>query len=211
MGKTLATIRTNVRRLINEETANQWSDEELLSCINEGQNFLMSEIMKINKNYMVTRATTPTVVGQIDYAMPTDMFGNWFLGLWYQSGINGVREEIRYTTSDEVMSLQSETGAPEVYCTVKDSFIIGPSPDGVYTLTLWYPVVPTPLSLDTDQTVFNDEDVPIVEYWSAIKALDRYGMPGTDRLSDKLKVLVAQINRNLIPRDTLTRKPGCVY
>jgi hypothetical protein len=171
----------------------------------------MSEVLKVNKNYMAIRATTPTIADQADYATPSDLYGNKFLGLWYQNGTAGTRTEIRYASTDEVMSTQSETGEPEVYCTVKDSFILGPVPDAAYTLTLWYPVSPTALSSDTDQTVFNNEETVIVETWAAIKALDRYGMPGTDRLSANLQVVLSQLHRNLIPGETLTRKPGWVY
>lgn len=203
MGKTLLALRTEVRRFINEETANQWTDAELNAYINDGQEFLMGEIVRVNPDYMLTRATTSTVASQADYATPVDMYGNKFRNLCvYESG--GHRSDVAVASVDKVQGLLTLSGRPRFYTLVKDSFIVAPVPDSAaYILELWYTVAPTDLSGDSDQTIFNDEETSIITLSAAIRALDRYGMPGTERLNKALEGDISQLVRNIQSDDVI--------
>jgi hypothetical protein len=201
MGKTLANLRIEVRRYINEETANQWTDAELTDYINDGQEYLMGEIVRVNPDYMLIRATTPSVSSQKDYATPADMFGNKFRNLCVSLS-GGISTDVALASVDKIQSMRNQYGTPKFYAMVRDSFIVAPAPESAaYTFELWYTPYPTALVGESDQTVYNSEETNVVTLSAAVRALDRFGMPGTDRLNAALKSAVDQLLLNIQPDD----------
>jgi hypothetical protein len=204
--KTLAQIRAKVRYLIdetNDTTPVTWQNAELTEYINDGQIFVLSEMVKVNPDYSLARATASMVASQSAYVMPADLFANKFRGIWRYSPTAGPRVELKYASNDTIMALQHILGAPAYYTFIDPSLVLGPVPDAVYTMEMWYTARPTTLSGDGDNCWFKDEEVAAVEAWAAIKALNRIDRDAT-KVIKILDSVLSQIKANITPDDNLT-------
>jgi hypothetical protein len=203
--KTLEQIRAKTRYYIDETddtTPTTWQNAELNEYINDAQIFVLSEMVKVNPDYGLTRATASTVAATSTYVMPADLFGNKFRGAWRYSSTTGNRVELQYKSNDTIMAGQHLQGPPIYYTFIDPSLVLAPIPDGVYTLEMWYTARPTTLSSDSDNCWFKDEEVEALAAWAAIKALNRIDRDPT-KVAKTLDVLMSQIKANITPDDNL--------
>jgi hypothetical protein len=206
MSKTLLQIRTKTRLLIDEiedVSPVTWQNSELLEYINDGQQFLLSEMMRSNPDYNLTRATRVTAANQNAYLLPADLYGNKFRGIWAYSSSKSGRTEVQYKSNDTIMRYQHINGYPAYYTIVEGAFILSPVPDGVYTLEMWYAARPTELSADIDTCRFKDEEVDAISTFAAIAALERIDRDST-KLQKGLDLLMSEIKANTLPDDNMT-------
>ena len=205
MSKTLVQLRTKVRLLIDEteDTAPvTWSNAELLGYINDGQRFLLSEMMRTNPDYNLTRSTRSTTANQNAYLTPADMFGNKFRGMWAYTAAKSNRTEVQYKGNDTIQAYQHIVGYPAYYTIVEGAFILSPVPDSVYTIEMWYAARPTDLSADTDTCRFKDEEVNAICYYAAIKALDRIDRDSS-KITKMLSMDIEEIKANTLIDDNI--------
>lgn len=203
MATTLSEIRTLVRRYIIDTGSLTWQNTELDSYINDGGRYLLSEMLKVNADYMLVRATATTVVAQEEYVVPSNMYSNKFRGLWVYSSSASSRYEIRHRSVDYIMAQQNLTGMPRSYTTLRNIYLLAPVPDSTYTLELWYTALPATLSADGDECTFNDEEVDVVALWASIRAKTARGLD-LGKLPDLLKVAVAKVATDIVPDDNLS-------
>jgi len=206
MSTTLLYIRdTLVRRYIADTGKVTWSDTELNAYINDGGRYLLSEMLKVNSDYMLVRATASTVAAQADYGVPSNLYSNKFRGLWVYSSSSDLRLEIRYRSAHEVMAMQHLSGLPRYYTTLRNIYILSPVPDSTYTLELWYTGLPWTLSDDKDSLTFNDEEVDAIALWSAIRAKNARELD-LGRLPELLGKAIDQVKSNIVQDDRLRVK-----
>jgi hypothetical protein len=205
MAKTLAQIRAKVRYYIDEledTSPVTWANAELNAYINDAQQFLLSEMMKVNPDYSLYRSTAPTVASQGAYPPPSDLYGNKLRGLWaYVSSASG-RWEVQYKSNDTIMAYQHITGRPAYYTIIDGGIVLAPVPDSVYTLEMWYTARPIELALDGSNSWFRDEEVEALAAWAAVKALNRIDRDAT-KVVKQLDVLMAQVKANISQDDNL--------
>lgn len=92
----------------------------------------MSTILR--RREMSNRATTPTVVSQATYELPAD-FGDAI-----SMHLNTTERVVTLEPSDwdRIATEFSEEGEPREWAITNNEFILGPTPDAVYTLELYY-------------------------------------------------------------------------
>lgn len=205
MAKTLAQIRAKVRYYIDEledSSPVTWQNAELNAYINDAQDFLLSEMMKVNPDYSLYRGTTSTVASQAAYTPPSDIYGNKLRGLWGYVSAASDRWEIQYKSNDTIMGLQHITGRPRYYTIIDGGIVLAPKPDSVYTLEMWYTARPIELALDSSNSWFKDEEVEAIAAWAAIKALNRIDRDAT-KVVKQLDILMSQIKANISQDDNL--------
>jgi hypothetical protein len=99
---------------------------------------------QLKRREMTVRATSSTVADQQAYALPSD-FGDP-VSLHITTGTDTV---LTPSTWDRLLSFQ-ETGRPVEYALVANEFRLGPIPDGVYVMDLYYfKVVPALTAIAT--------------------------------------------------------------
>jgi len=194
---------TLVRRYLSDTGKITWGDTELNAYINDGCRYLLSVMLKVNGDYMLTRATASTVAAQADYGIPSNMYSNKFKGLWVYSSSSDVRQEIKYRSSHEIMSMQHLSGLPRFYAILRNIYILAPIPDAVYTLELWYTGLPSTLSDDTDEITFNDEEIDAIALWAAIRAKNAREL-ALGELPGLLNMAVNLVKSNIVQDDKLT-------
>ncbi len=205
MSKTLAQIRAITRRFIDETedtSPTTWTNAELNAYINDGQMFLLSEMMRTNPDYSLSRATSATVAAQAAYAPPADLYGSKLRGMWVYNTSAGHRYEVQYKSNDTIMALQSQSGFPAYYSLINDGIVLAPVPDGAYTLEMWYTAKPADLASDSETTWFKDEEVESVAAWAAVKALNRINRDSSG-VAKILDAVLAQVKANISQDDNL--------
>jgi hypothetical protein len=88
----------------------------------------------LRRREMSNRATTTTVVGQAAYALPTD-FGD-AISMHLNDGDRQV--VLSPSDFDRIRTGWTEQGEPEEWAITNNEFLLGPTPDAVYTLELHY-------------------------------------------------------------------------
>ena len=206
MAQNLLYIRdTLVRRYLSDTGKVTWQDTELDAYINDGGRYLLSEMLKVNSDYMLIRATASTVASQADYGVPSNMYSNKFRGLWVYSSSSGIRQEVKHRSSHFIMAMQHLSSIPQYYTTLRNIYVLGPVPDAVYTLELWYTGLPAPLTDDADECTFNDEEIDVIALWSAIRAKTARELD-LGRLPELLVKAVDLVKSNIIQDDKLSVK-----
>lgn len=193
--QTLANILTVVRRHLNEPTAIQWTDAELTAFINDGQRFLVSELLQYNPDYQMIRATTPCVIGQDTYPNPLDLFGAKTRRIWITDTAGSLRYEMMQTTPEKVMTgAAADVGMPTHYCYIRGGFMVNPIPDAAYVMEMWYNADPPEFdsSVTTTVSLFDRQENEVVALWAAVKAKNSRG-ENTDRLTQLLEPVLSQV------------------
>lgn len=137
-------IRTRLRKLVGNPTATDVPDADLNEVINEAYQELCDEY-----RFRATRelATFSTAANVNAYALPT----NSLVLMGVKDCTNDVR--LRKRNHDWVMSQTSDTdspGKPTNYARYEDYIKLFPTPDGVYSINIYYRIYIADLSADAD-------------------------------------------------------------
>lgn len=90
----------------------------------------------LHRREMAQLSTASTVIGQQAYALPTD-FGEAIAMHVNQTGNPSV--VLDPSEWDRLVLLyQDQTGKPQQWALVQNQFMVGPTPDAIYTLELYY-------------------------------------------------------------------------
>lgn len=198
MSQTLADILAVTRRHLNEPSAIQWTDAELVAYINDGQRFLVSEIIQFNPDYFLSRATASCVANQAAYATPADLHGGKIREMWVKDTGGTLRAPVRMVTPDKANAASvSGTGLPSMFARVKGGFILSPLPDAAYELEMWYDAAPVDYTAGSTGTesAYSGAENEVVSLWAAIKAKNSRG-EDTTRLEKLLSVVQPQATRD---------------
>lgn len=150
---TRATIRTFLRRRLQEETADDWSDDDLNALINLAYALVAKQVRKVDATFLLHWEKRDTVAGTNWYERPEGSRGLVDIGL------------LRSSTSTDIDYLRRASGevarkntndSERVYTIMGDFIGIFPAPTESVTNGLLIIHVPTP-------TLAEDTDVPKVE------------------------------------------------
>lgn len=145
MTRTAGEIIAYVERAFGDESGAQVTEADIIRWINSGQN----EINKENRLLKAT-ATTPLVVGTRSYTFPTpnileievlQLAGKPLQYMSFKEANDYIlREDPTFTLSD----------TPWLWYEWGGEILLYPTPNAVFTLTLYYIKYPTPITASTD-------------------------------------------------------------
>lgn len=207
MAKTLATIRTQVRSYLDEQSAADWSDAELTRLINVYYHNLRDIAIRVHENYYITTALWSTVANQQEYTsadlVPTDIYKIRRVELNYDTSIannaptrmlpidnvDAIRRDLAYTNAGLTVQSASNGGYYVLGfgSNIKIGFIPIPQNTGVNAIKIWYMKEAVDMSSDSDTL-----DIPYVDKnwilvaWGATEEALRFGGQAS-READKFK------------------------
>jgi hypothetical protein len=189
MAKTLANVRTRVRRILDETTAGNWADSDLNVVINERYHRVYTAQCAVEKDYNVSVSSVLNlVISQQEYqssgGLPTDIFKIRRVEINYDSAnTNSVNQRayplftidsVRDRLANSTIGLLTYSHPNYYYIGGKLGFI--PIPDKTGTFQVWYYPVLSDLSSDSDSLTlfYPDRYFNIVAIGAAADAL-RFG------------------------------------
>jgi len=201
--QTLAQLRTNVRRMadVAGTTALQrHPDTDLNDYVNRGIAALRRELdVAIPDQRFLSSTTTSTVAGTSTYALPAGF--NFLVSVDLEA--HGTKLWLVPYEMHERPTLTSPdtayAGTPAHYRLRGSNIEVLPTPQGVFTLTLWYVADPSTLSLDADtfDTITRLDDF-VIAYASKLVAMKdkNWDLVGAcDGLMDRMREDVQFIAR----------------
>jgi hypothetical protein len=141
-------IRTLVRRRLLEETADDWTDDNLNDLINMAYALVAKEVRKVDSEAIIHWEYRDTVVGTNWYEKPEGTRGPTFVGLMGTAGATTYTELTRKAYHVARLNTNAED---TVYCHRGRYIGIFPAPTAAITDGIEFMHAPTPeLSEDTD-------------------------------------------------------------
>jgi hypothetical protein len=204
-------IATRVKRQFGDEANIQISDSDIIRWVNDAQREITVE-----QNLLQAKATASSVVGQVEYTIPTDTLtlrSVKFQGRKLQPmSLNEADEAI--PDLDDTANYPS--GTPSSFWVWANNISLYPKPDTVQTLEIYYTRQPAAVTATSDEP-----EVPlsyhnrIVEYclaqayeldenWQAAQAKSQQFERGLDKLKDT----VDWVHRDYYPSITSTDDYG---
>ena len=86
MAVTLAQIKQRVRDLVDAESADFTSDEELVRYINEAIKMCEAEIHRLNEDYYKKDEVSSIVSGTQEYSLPSDIYAQKIRRIMFDDG-----------------------------------------------------------------------------------------------------------------------------
>lgn len=179
MAKDLAQLRLDVRLLLDESVAADWSATQVDQAINYAYHELVTSVSEVYEDYYIKKTQLDTVEDQQEYDVATDSFPSDFFKMrrveinYDTSNTNAtpqralpiILDDVRRDLGNENVGVAVQRN-PAYYLigmgsNLKLGFIPVPDEDGTNAITLWYYYTPTDLSATSDEI-----DVPYP---------DRYG------------------------------------
>ena len=159
---TFADFRAQVRRDLEEPTANVWSDASLMWYTNETAREVASRVRQNEEE-----TYTATVAGEADYELPADT--QEITAVRY----NGVK--LLRVNPESVGESLADSGAPSSYQRMDEVLRLYPTPDAVGTLLILRKAYPTDITDDTADMPFRSERNTVLEYGVLSRAFEQVG------------------------------------
>jgi len=179
---TRSEIRTLILSWLDDAQSGYFDATTCNMWINLAQRQVQMELLQAGQNWYEQRVTTSTVVGQADYALPSDFMVLHRLEI-VLSGTDDqeCRQAVGPITINQQDLVSIPRGTPSAYILNKDRFTLYPVPSQVWTMRLYYSPRVTDLSSDSDSP-----DVPeqFMEYLALLAAFD--GFIKDDRAPENL-------------------------
>lgn len=136
---TYTELQSSVRRSIKRSDLDT-SIDDWIAMFEKDMNILL------HRREMSVRATTATVAGTQNYALPTD-FGDAI-----SLNLNTTpKKELVPSDWVRISTVYTEQGQPEEWAITSNEIVLGPIPDAVYTMELYYyRTIPSLLSTSTN-------------------------------------------------------------
>ena len=180
MAVALSTIRTLVRSYLDETTAGDWTNVELLGLINQRYHRVYTAVVSVFEDYNITKANFNTVAAQQEYStsdsspIPSNIFKIRRIEINYDvPNTNSVAQralplstldEVRTRLADTNIGLRVNRYTNYYYLGGKIGFIPIPDKAGTNAVTIWYIKTLADLASDSDTI-----DLPYPErYWHLI-------------------------------------------
>ena len=165
--------------------------------LNNSQRELQKLLLNSGENYYTKCASCSTVVGQKDYAFPSDFLKVMRLEyILSGSGDTAVMNPIAAITRNEQDNYSgSISGDPSYYWLNKDTFTLKPVPNAVKTIRLQYAYRVSDMSADGD---LPDAPADYHEYLAIMAARDGFIKDGRDlsAINNKLGYFEGMLNKN---------------
>jgi hypothetical protein len=159
---TYSDFRAQVRRQIEEPTANVWADASILYWTNETVNDISSRVRQnMDENY------TLSIIGVSDYPLPTD---TQEISAVYFDGAKLAKESPESRTT-----IPGDSGTPLYYQRMDEVLRLRPTPDAVAELLIVRQSVPDEITADTDSMPFRSERNTLIEYGVLSRAFEQIG------------------------------------
>jgi hypothetical protein len=155
-----STFLAQVRRQLEEPTANVWADASLMYFTNEAVHDISSRVRQnTDENY------TTTVAGVADYPLPAD---TQEITAVYYNGTKLAREN-----PESVYTVSVEQGVPQYYQRMDEVIRLRPIPDSALTLLILRRSTPDEITATTDAMPFRSERNTLIEYFVLSRAFEQ--------------------------------------
>lgn len=153
-------FRAQVRRQLEEPTANVWADASLLYWANEAAHDIAS---RVRQN--TDESTTTTVVGVSDYELPADT--QEVTAVFYDG------KRLARETPESRLTIPGDSGTPQFYQRMDEVLRLRPTPDAAAELLILRRVFPAELTADTDAMPYRSERNTLIEYFILSRAFEQ--------------------------------------
>lgn len=183
---TLLQLKTYCLDILDDPNGSYFTAANLTLRLNLGMIELQKRLISANKELFADCVKTDTVVGQQAYAMPTDLFQLIRLE-YYQDGQSAttLSTPILPMTPNQKDLLGTVNGAPQTYTTMRNNFVLWPTPDAVYEIHCEYNYQVAPLVLDADVPDMDDIWHEYIAILTTRDCLIKDGRP-IDPIKDKM-------------------------
>lgn len=183
-------MRTLLRKRLNEDTEDNWTDQELNRLLDIGLQQVQKEILKVDPQKFLYTWVADIVANQVYYQKPA--------GIWVELAIaklsDGRYVPMDYRDWDDAFEAVGTTEASTTRYSIEgDYYMLSPAPTVSITNGLKVVGIPT-LVMATDNSVpkVNVGLHMAIVAWSQLLALGETGDP-EDKVKDNLKELLGDI------------------
>ena len=208
MSTNLSTLRSKVRRYIDESTADRWSNSDLDAFINEAVVFVQGQIEQRNKEWFLRVETFTASAGSYQAALPSDIWGNHLRAMYvYPSATvaTGVGYKVEPASIEWVLdnaSVSGDTGFG--YALLAGYLLWSPMLSSNSTFRYVYSMKETQLTGDNSNLGrIADAHADIVAMYAAIIAYETIGAD-TQWLNVRLERALRQMSTDVQSYDPLT-------
>jgi len=207
MSTTLSTLRTRVRRYLDESSADRWSNTDLNAYINEGIRFAQAEVDRANPDYFLRESTFTASAGTTEAALPSTVFGHRIRNIWcFPSSVSATGLPHRVSPGQFEWIAQNQyysASYPESYYSFAGYIVWAPMLSSTATLKYVYAKKEADLSADTDTIdAISDEYTDIISIYAAILAKESKEIP-SGGLRDLLSRKIVQMRGEAQPGDPI--------
>ena len=159
------------REYLHESVQDFWTPTKLLATLNVAQKRMALKMNKAASNVFVNSCTIPTISGTQNYILPN---GTAYSAAKKCTGkINSIyhANELPMTKGDWRLFHQGGTGKPYQYVLMGNYLYLYPIPSAVYSLTLWYPYIPTTIVDSSAEIDFLEGFEPLIALEAARTSL----------------------------------------
>lgn len=208
MSTTLSTLRSRVRRYLDESTADRWTNANLNSFINEGIRFAQAEIDRANPDYFLRESTFTASAGTSEAALPSTVYGHRIRNLWiYPSSTVATGIPYRLTPGQHEWIIQNQYYSGNTtfsYYPYAGYIVWAPMLTYTSTFKYVYSKKEADLSADTDTVdAISDEYTDIIAVYAAILAYESKNIP-SGGLMNILNVKLNNMRSASMASDPLT-------
>lgn len=210
--KTLAQIRSEIKRACDIEEEDFTSDTEILDYINEAIDEAESEIHNLCEDYFLTSASLALVSGTSSYSLPTDIYADKVRAIIYSNGstvypIKRIRDMGKFEKLSEIsafgsaMEYQYVLQNASATAGVKVVFYPASRETSSSNATIWYIRNANALSADADKCDIPEAYRFVVQYVK-VRIYEKEGNPNLPfaekRLMDFRKQMISTL-ANRVP------------
>lgn len=207
MSTTLSTLITRTRDLLDEASADRWTDAELTRYINQGLRQVQSQIQAANDDYFLRVEVATAASGSYELAFPSNIWGNKLRSLWYYDNTvsaSGTPYRVAPDSLENVYANLDVSGLPSKYTYHAGFLRWAPMLQNNGVFRFVYAMKETELSGGTDVIAqISDEHTDCISLYAAIMARTRISADTKD-LYAFYKDRMSQIQNDVQPVDPFT-------
>lgn len=208
MSTSLSTLRTKVRRYIDEASADRWTDAELNAYINEAITFIQGEIDAANPDWFLRIETFTASAGSNQAALPADIWGNRLRSLYAypnSTAATGMGTRVPPGQLEWILeNIYYSANTPDNYSMLAGYIRWAPMIAYDSTFRYVYSLKETALSADdSNMGRIADEHADLVAMQAAIIAYEKVGAD-TRWISNRLERGLQQMRSDVTPSDPIT-------
>jgi hypothetical protein len=196
------------RDYLDESTADRWTDAELRRYVNQGVQFIQSQIHQASESYFLRVETATADAGAYELAFPSDIWGNKLRSFQYylnSTVATGIPARVSPGQLEWVYENLYYSGTPQNYALHAGFLRWAPMLEKMGTFRFVYSMKETPWSTDGSADAVTlgqiaDEHTDVIALYAAIMAENRIGADSRP-LSETFKVRMRQILHDIQPSD----------
>ncbi len=175
---TLADLQTLTSDILDDSQNGYFTLPILTQRLNLNLRELQKRLISANEQYYTICVTTPTVIGQAAYALPSDFLQIIRLDYITQgSGVTAQTQKINFITPNQIDLISETSGVPAFYYMQKNNLILTPVPNAIWTLHLEYSYYVADMVNTTDVPDAPQQFHPYIAYLTARDCMVKDGRP----------------------------------